>query len=341
MPTIKEIADIAGVSPSTVSNVINGHTNKMKPDTLEKVQRILKEKKYVSNMGGRLLAKNGSRLIAMIMTFTRREEKNAVQDPFFSELIGALEREIRKLGYFMILYTSSSAEESLRMVESWNVEGIILQGCAPWDCAAYMENTNVPLVFIDTYCGESGDKFVNVGLEDERGGELVAEHLIAQGHRRVAFLLDEPNPFGVDVERLKGFMHVMERHGVPFSREEDFRVFSYRKKERELFFQEFAKNHFEEYTALFFTSDFYAAEAVNTFRDIGVSVPEQISVCGFDDNIFATACRPMLTTVRQNVTDKAKLAVKRLMQMIKNEPIGETDTKLPVELVARDSVKKM
>ncbi|WMC91851.1 LacI family DNA-binding transcriptional regulator [Kineothrix sp. MB12-C1] len=341
MPTIKEIAEIAGVSPSTVSNVINGHTNKMRPDTLAKVQKILKQENYVSNMGGRLLAKNGSRLIVLIMTYTRREEKNAVQDPFFSELIGALEQEIRELGYFMILYTSSSAEESLRMVDAWNVEGIILQGCAPWDCSTYMKNTHIPLVFIDTYFEEGGEKFINIGLEDKRGGELVAEHLIEQGHKRIAFLLDEQYPFGVDAERLKGFMNIMKKHEIQFSSKDDFYVFSYRKKEREAYFKEFAKTHLHKYTALCFASDFYAADVVNTFRDIGVDVPEQVSICGFDDNIFASTCRPMLTTVRQDVTEKAKLAVNRLMQMIRNEPIEEKDTKLPVELVVRDSIKRM
>lgn len=338
MPTIKEIAELTGVSPSTVSNVINGKHDKMKPETLELVQNALKEHKYVSNMAGRLLAKNGSKLIGVIMTYTRENEQNAVQDPFFSELIGALEREIRWRGYFMILYTGTSASESLRMASSWNIEGMILQGCVPKDCNKYMES-NIPVVFIDAYDENEDEEIVNVGLQDYRGGSLMAEHLIKCGHRKVAFLADEEELMGVDLQRLNGCIDAFNKAGIPFSREKNFFNFSYERKKRYKFIKNFAMEHLKDFTALFFSSDFYAVDAINVFHDMGIKIPEDISVCGFDGNIFSNVCRPHLTTIKQDVTGKAELAIEKLMRIIKNEHIEEKDSKLPVELISRDSVR--
>jgi len=82
MITIKEIADLADVSTTTISNVIHGKTDKMKPDTLERISKILKEKKYIANMGARLTASNRSRLIGIIINNPSTEDKNALQDPY-------------------------------------------------------------------------------------------------------------------------------------------------------------------------------------------------------------------------------------------------------------------
>ena len=93
----------------------------MSPDTLRRVQQVIEESNYVSNMGARLLANYGSRLIGVIVTYDRSRDQSAVQDPFYSEIIGALEEEIRKNEYFMLLYTSANVDESVRMASAWNV----------------------------------------------------------------------------------------------------------------------------------------------------------------------------------------------------------------------------
>ena len=97
MVTIKDMAEMAGVAPTTVSNVLHGRTKKMSKETLARVQKVIDECQYVTNMGARLLANYGSRIIGVIISYGRREEQNAIQDPFFSEVIGALEKEILSL----------------------------------------------------------------------------------------------------------------------------------------------------------------------------------------------------------------------------------------------------
>ena len=93
--TIKEIANSMGVSTATVSNVIHGHLEKMSPETAQMIRKKLEEYHYIPNMGARMLAKGDSEIVGVITNYPNREEKFALQDPFVSEMIAALENAIR------------------------------------------------------------------------------------------------------------------------------------------------------------------------------------------------------------------------------------------------------
>ncbi|MDR2518016.1 MAG: LacI family transcriptional regulator [Spirochaetaceae bacterium] len=341
MITIKEVAELARVSPSTVSNVLQGRVHKMKSDTLERVQGIIKQYDYVANMSGRTLGKYGSKIIAVVMNYARRECLNAVQHPFLSEILGALEHEIRSAGFFMMLYISANAEESLRMAASWNVEGLVATGCNAENCRKFIrgaERIGVPIVFIDAY--DEGADLFNVGLEDRKGGFMMTEYLVRQGHTRIAFLADTPVLIGVDYERLQGHKAALERYGLGFL-EEDYVCISHKPEEQERLLTRFAAERLHEYSALFFASDYLAAHSMNFFHDRGIQVPEDVSVCGFDDNIFALEARPRLTTVKQDVAQKAFFALNLLVSLIKKERVQEQQVILPVSLTIRDSVRSL
>jgi len=338
--TIKQIAALAEVSPSTVVNVLHDRRQKVSNVTCEKVRRILRETRYVPNIAGRILKKQNSRLIGVVLTWARRAEQNAVQDPFFSEIIGALEQEIRSAGYFMLLYTAVNVEECVRMAGSWNVEGLILLGCLRDDCSWLMRNSSLPLVFIDSYFNDDGLPYTCVGLQDRRGSFLLTEYLIQQGHRRIAFLADGSPPMGLDFERLSGFREAMARYHLPV-REEDYLPLSYKAPERHDFLRRFARERLKGYTALTFSSDFYAMDAMTLFYDLGIRVPGDVSICGYDGNIFAGQCRPQLTTIKQDVTAKAVLAVSRVMSLIRKETLPEPVTRLEVSLAVGDSVRDL
>lgn len=338
MISIKEIAYLAGVSPTTVSNVLHGRTDKMSADTLQKVRKVIKEQNYVSNMAGRLLGNYGSKIIGVIMTYGRRTEMNVTQSPFYSEILGALEEEIRKKKYYMMFYTSSGVEESIQMALSWNVEGLIVLGCPPDDCKKLRDRLDKPIVFIDSYFKDDPDAYDNVGLHDFEGGYLMTKHLIRKGHKKIAFLADAQIPVGVDYERMMGYRKALEESGLEVN-DNDYIPLHFRDKERAVQMREFCKERIRDYTALFFASDFYAMDAVNVFFAEGIKVPDDISVAGFDDNIFAVECRPKLTTIKQNVSDKALYAVNKIMDIINGEQKGERNISLPVKLVVRDSVK--
>jgi LacI family transcriptional regulator len=333
--TVKELAAMTGVSPTTVSNVIHGRYGKMRPEIRERVQKALADTNYVSNMAGRLLSNHGSRLIGFIMMYSHRDEFNVAQDPFHGEIIGALEYRLRVSGYFMMLYTSENIEESLRMAVSWSVEGLIVLGGDADDAQRYMRNLDIPIVFIDNYFHNDGVPYINVGLDDFRGGYLMARHLLERGHRRIAFLADADPPVGVDQQRLQGYRKALEEYGISGG---DFVPLSYRQAARREFLAGFAREKLRDYSALFFASDFYALEAMCLFYDMGIQVPKDVSLAGFDGSVYSVQCRPRLSTVRQNVSQKADHAVTQLLRLIRGEPIETPNIRLGVTLQPGDSV---
>jgi LacI family transcriptional regulator len=242
----------------------------------------------------------------------------------------------------MMLYISSNVEESLKMAASWNVEGLIAMGCNTDSCRKFMERAqklHIPIVFIDGYYygGELG--FVNTGLQDWTGGHLMTEYLIRQGHRRIAFVADAWEPIGVDYERLQGYKKAMEEYGLIFA-PQDYVCLSRNVRERGEILKAFMKERLRDYSALFFASDYLAAWGVNLFQDEGLRVPRDISVAGFDDNLFALTVRPQLTTVKQDIAKKAYFAVRQTLSLIRKVPLEpeQAHIRLPVSLVIRDSV---
>ena len=128
MITIKEMAEMLGISTTTVSNVINGKTSEVSQKTAEKVQKLLDEYDYVPNMNAKNLAQNHSRLIGIVLKRRKDKYENIFTDPFHGELLGALEAAIREQGYYMMIYISENIEEIVRNIVSWNTEGLILIG---------------------------------------------------------------------------------------------------------------------------------------------------------------------------------------------------------------------
>ncbi|GHV93074.1 LacI family transcriptional regulator [Spirochaetia bacterium] len=348
---MKKIAELAGVSRSTVSHVLHGRTHKMTRETLERVRRVIEENNYVPNMGGRMFAKYGSKIIGVVINYDIRDEVDVLQDPFFSKIISTLEHEIRTNGYFMMLYISKDVEESLRMARTWNVEALISVGgwteahisagvAGVYDLHRLMEGTvdaKIPLVYIDAYFPDEDFPYINVGLEDWQGGYIMTEYLINRGHRKIAFLGDTEGPVTVGYAREQGCKAALEARSLSFLPEDYINLSRY-PDERQKILKNLAKEGFRGHTALFFTSDYLAANAINLFRDEGIGVPRDISVCGFDDFIFATESRPRLTTVRQDVSQKAFHAVQQALALIRKEEISEKNIRLPVSLVIRDSV---
>lgn len=334
MVTIKSIAKLSGVSPTTVSNVLHGKVNKVSEETLKKVNKAIKETNYVSNMGGRLLSKRGSKIIGVIMTYARREENNATSDPFYSEIIGALEKTIRENGYFMMLYTSGSIDESLRLATAWDIEGLIVLGETPKEAQEFYRSFETPIMFIDTY----GENIPNVGIDDCGAMKELVNYLIDLGHKRIAFLCNSDVLIGVDYERYQGFCEALKEHGIETDEDDLFHL-SFKDSIRRAMLKELYNNDFNGYTALCFASDFYAADALSYLSELEVKVPDDISITGFDNNILAKFSSPRLTTVSQNVSKKGKLAVEKLIRTIQSGEKDEVSTNVETHFIEGESVK--
>ncbi|MBN2874089.1 MAG: LacI family DNA-binding transcriptional regulator [Spirochaetales bacterium] len=337
MATIKEIARKAGVSATTVSNVLHGRMARVSQDTKEKVEAILDADKYAPNMGAMILASNNSRIIGVIMFMKPRRNETVLEDPFSSTILGAIEAEIRRYGYFLMLHTTSDENEVIRLSKTWKLDGLVLMWVPGSIGCVIRKSMETPLVFVDSYFEGASYPCFNVGLDDFSGGYAIATYVLSMGHRRVVFLANDKVYPGSDRTRFEGCRRAFEERGLSFN-EEQYIILSKDAKERHKLYRRFIGSP-PEFTALMFSADYYAVEAVSFLAAHGTRVPEDVSVTGFDDNIFSRLIRPQLTTVHQDVYQKGKKAVEMLMLLINGESVVDADVRLPVRLVVRDSVQ--
>ena len=337
MVTIKDMAEILGISTTTVSNVIHGKTSQVSQKTVEKVEKLLEEYEYVPNINARNLANNSSRIIGMVIKGRRDRIDNLIANSFFGDLVSAIEAETRARGYFMMLYISDDINELMRHVSTWNVDGLVMIGILHDDFARIKSRYKKPAVLIDSYAPRNVADYVNVGLDDEQACYDMADYLLENGHRKIAFLAD--NMEGVDYQRYMGFLRAMHDHGV--GTDEDNLIMIHpgllerRSNMREIY--EKSKN----FTAFMCCSDYYAAMLISDFTDRGVKIPEEVSFTGFDDDAMSRLVRPKLTTIHQNIREKGRVAVDCLEKLIRGEELEKKNYTLPVEMVFRDSVKKI
>jgi LacI family transcriptional regulator len=195
-------------------------------------------------------------------------------------------------------------------------------------------------VFIDCYF-DIGEQYNNIGLDDQGGMYRMTKHLLSLGHKKILFIGDQPVLWGVDARRLKGHIKALEGAGIPWT-DERYTYVSKDRKRRPLDFdrltQRLSHNHD---TAWMFISDYYAVDAIDYLLDHGFRVPEDISVTGFDDNILAHTIRPRLTTIHQNVSQKAEMAVKTLLELLDGTLDAPFSLTLSTRLIKGQSVKTL
>ena len=336
MIRIKDIADRAGVSPTTVSNVIHGKTGRVSKATVEKINRILKEMEYVPSISARMLANNSSGLIGVALGFMKKGNASSFEDPFVSAMLGNLEYQIREHGYYMMLVARHEQDDLMQQALGWNFDGMIAMALKEKEIAELSERLGKPLVTIDQYLPpELGVR--SITMDDRGGAYQMSQYLIGKGPKKFLFLSD--CDLGVDHYRWLGVRQAMEEAGI-----EDFEsrhiVIPWNPEQREKAYEEMLP-FFKKQTALFFSSDYYALEASNFLQNRGIKVPEEISIAGFDDVTYATLARPKLTTVHQMVDGKARRAVEVLMHLIQDEPVQKDIPPLPTTLVERESVRDL
>lgn len=341
MATIKDIAKQAGVSFTTVSNVIHGNTKKVSPATIDKINHIMKEMNYIPNMGARMLVGSSSKIIGVVCNFLPDEEMASLHDPFISEILGEIEKELRTNGYYMMLYASKSTKDIAHLIATWNVDGVILVGLGTEACREIRKQIRIPAIYTDCYFAAS-EHCINVGTADEEGGYLAVKYLISHGHKKIGYVDDGENqhaePYqGAGAWRIAGYKRAMQEAGLPCPDSHVLACTRDIEKQKQLL--ERLYQRLSEFTALIFNSDYYAIQAMDYLRHKGVQIPEDVSVVGFDDIVMARYAYPRLTTIRQEIGEKGKLAVKQMIMLLESGTVEESNISLPVRLIERESVK--
>lgn len=341
MITIKEIARQLNMSTTTVSNVIHGKTGEVSPETQQKVRSYLEEVGYIPNINARNLAANHSNIIGVVIKTREDHYMHILSEPFVSEILGSIEEMIRKAGYYMMLYISDDMADILNKVAAWNTDGLLLFWMLDDDALRVYKRFRKPVVCVDTYISEETraqfeNSFVNIGLEDEAGAHEAISYLIQTGHRKIGFLSD--NHEGVDLVRFRGYRRALEEAGIPYSTKDFFELCS-SKEEIERSMKKMAEKA-KKYEAVFCCSDVYASMLINSCERIGIRVPEDLSVIGFDDTFPSRLSRPSITTIHQDIVEKGRLSIELLLKMIGGEKPASDQIILKPKLLIRESVKE-
>ena len=235
----------------------------------------------------------------------------------------------------MMLYTSEDIDEIVRNVVSWNTEGLILIGMLHDDYLKIRSKYKKPAVLIDSYTPKNIARYVNIGLDDEEGGYLMTKYLLNCGHRKIAFLAD--NMEGVDYIRYTGHQRALQEYGLDIDLD-NLIVIRPSKYERQGSMEEiYAVAH--KFTAFMCCSDYYAVTLMKYLKERGIRFPEDLSITGFADNLYAQLSCPSLTTIHQDIFSRGTIAAEYLFKMIDGWNPKTTNLSLPVRLVVRDSVK--
>ena len=176
MIRLQDIADMAGVSRTTVSNVINGNTKRVSQSTIDRITAILKEQNYVPHMGSVMLSGHGSRIIGVVLGFSFIHGMQSLQDSFVGEITGTLQVEAENRGYYIMLIGGERIDNVVDMASRWNVEGLIIIGYNEEQYHQLSRKLNKKMVLIDAY-PKGGYSFQNVGVDDYSGGYQIGEYL--------------------------------------------------------------------------------------------------------------------------------------------------------------------
>lgn len=336
MVTLKDIAAEAGVSITTVSNVVHNRTSRVSPERVAKIWEIIERRNYVPSMTARTLANDNSSIIGVITHLTPQNIGSTMSDPFLSTFVEGIERRTREEGYFMMIRSVEDSRALESLSRSWRLSGVILTGVFQNEFFEYTRDLNIPFVLIDSYV-DFPDVY-NVGLEDEKGAYIATKHLLENGHRVIAFASPTIREGGVVEKRLQGYRRALEEYGIAF---DPSLVFT-----QEITVEEGCKlghvlSKKKEITGIFASADILAAGIMAGLRERGVSVPQDKSIVGFDDNYLSRLTNPRLTTIHQDAEQKGILATDVILAQMRDEKLAQRSVVLPVSLVERESVRNL
>jgi LacI family sucrose operon transcriptional repressor len=308
--TIKldDVAKLAGVSKTTVSRVLNNR-GYLSEETKKKVNKAMKELNYQPNAVARQLFRKKTNLVGLIFP--------TVDNPFFGELVAELEPRLFKAGFKVFIGNSMNDPEKekayLRELISNQVDGLIV-GAHNYNIDEYM-NTNLPIVAIDRIINKD---IPVISSDNYQGGKLATELLIKRGAK---FIVITDGPLSLQTpahKRRQAYQDVMKAHGLePRTFLINF-SWSIEKKKRsiEKMFQKFPKMD-----GVFATNDIDAAMVWQTAEELGIEVPADLKIIGYDSAHSTRLLLPKLTTIEQPISAMAEAAVHTLLQRISGENI--------------------
>ena len=333
-PSIRDIAREAGVTISTVSNVLN-QSKFVTKATSEKVLQAVRKLDYHPNKIARSLRTRTSETIGVIVP--------DIKNPFYAIIIQEMERMARQRGYTLLLgctfFDDREEEYQMRILMNQFVDGLVFFGGydSP-ENLLYAQERDIPFLVLDREIEDTA--FPAVLVDNVTATAEAVDHLVAAGHREIGFVTFGYERQTVVRRRFEGYKRGLQRNNIPYN--PDFVVIDEALKLRETagtyqaVLSEFAQKPLP--TAFITLSDVFAYGLIGGLEELGYKVPQDISVIGFCDNRIGEFIKPKLTTIVQPMEKMGSTAMSILLDLIEGKKIEEPRVVYRTELLSRDTV---
>ena len=325
--TIRDIARLSGVSYSTVSRALNG-VGRIKPSTRKKVMEAASQLGYVPNRQARSLAGGQSNVIGMLV--------HGLDTDYIGQILKGADEELAQASYELMVFTTHRHKNkelsTVTRLMSGLTDGLLI--VLPEGHQHYVKNLqekNLPYVLVDTAV-HSDDEGVTVTATNNQGAYEATKHLLNLGHERIGFITGNLN-LQIAVSRFEGYQRALTEAGIPFDialiREGNF----LQPRGREAALELLQRKH--PPSAIFASNDVMALGVLEAAYELGVRVPDDLSVVGFDDVASAEYAIPKLTTVRQPIYEMGVVAARSLLGLLRGEEVSSVQ--LGTQLIVRAS----
>ncbi len=335
--TLRDIAQHADVALSTVSQVLNNKPG-VSPELRYRVIAVAEELGYKPRIPSETSLSTRVKTVGLL---TKRHNSDALTlNPFYSHIIVGAESECRRRNVGL-MYANIEVDEhnhatslpSILLEE--RVDGVIVLGAFLEETLGHISNLGNHIVLVDAYTND-GDEFDRVLVDNISGAFKAVRHLITNGHRSIGIIGSEPDSYPSIAERRQGYLTALVQHGLkPFIEDSALeRPEAYEATKRLM-----ARS--PQITAIFACNDNVAIGVVNALHDIGLRVPDQVSVIGFDNIDLAHEVRPALTTMHVDKVLMGVVAVQHLMDRATNPNRASLKTLVSTQVIERESVRKI
>jgi len=334
---IRDLAEVLGLSTTTVSRVLNGKAKsyRISEKTQERVHKAAKDYNYLPNKLARGLKLSKTDTIGLIIP--------DISNPFFSDIAFHIEREAHSKGYSLILCDSNEdsnmEKELIELLLSHKVDGIIIAPIGKgYEHITHTYNSGMPLVVIDRCFPEIGLPFIT--SDNYQGGYDAVNYLISMGHKKIACIQGIPESLP-SIERVRGYKDAMLNSNLPFDGSvilgDDYSTDNGYMQTRILFSME------DPPTAIFALSNLIGLGVIKAVHEMELKIPDNISLISFDEQPYSAFLGTPMTTVDQKKSEMGQLAVDVLLKYIKNKEYRNkaVSMTLKTNLIIRNSVKRI
>lgn len=330
--TLKEVASALGVSTMTVSRAINNRPN-VDAETRQRIVETARKMGYTPNLIAKSLVSNRTFTIGVVVP--------EISHSFFPEVVHSIEEVAKTHHYHILLSTTSddfdTERRSIDLLRSKRVDGILLSSSLKTPDTRYYRSlisSGFPIVFFDRYLNGLGASCI--GMDDRLAAQTMTKHLLDLGHRSIGFLGGSPF-VSVSQERLDGIRAAMAAHGLQIPAKWIIGKGFYERDGFQAMQTVLAMSADQRPSAVIAVNDPVAIGAMAAVKAAGLSIPADIAIVGFSDDIRAELLDPPLTTIRQPKAEIGLLAATKLIRLIEDPNDTVETVKLPMELVVRAS----